>query len=227
MYNAEHQKNHNQTDFNFIFILPKVNTDFIRRARCKQITAVIISVIYLADIKIQILLYRIVQLLYMKQNNHVADIGSEIIIANNKTNNIYNKGNIIYSPINKTPVTPQWRPYSVPTAFKKIAEHCGACCGNASNAVETLCNHLESHAAAFILSMLKTNAAAWCFHSVLDRRLWQHCGVFQSAVGALWARRVHAVKMPCKFCIWSRGLQCILIIKQIIIITLKYIKYLL
>jgi len=42
----------------------------------------------------------------MKQNNHVADIGSEIIIANNKTNNIYNKGNIIYSPINKTPVTP-------------------------------------------------------------------------------------------------------------------------
>jgi len=31
-------------------------------------------------------------------------------------------------------------------------------CGNA---VETPCNRLERHAAAFILSMLKTNAAAW------------------------------------------------------------------
>ena len=45
-------------------------------------------------------------------------------------------------------------------------------CANASNAVETLCNHLERHAAAFILSMLKTNAAAWRFHSVLDSTLW-------------------------------------------------------
>ena len=48
-------------------------------------------------------------------------------------------------------------------------------CGNA---VETLCNRLERHAAAFILSMLKTNAAAWRFHSVLDSTLWQRCGVF-------------------------------------------------
>jgi len=38
----------------------------------------------------------------------------------------------------KTPVTPEWRPYSVPTAFKKIAERRGARCANASNAVETL-----------------------------------------------------------------------------------------
>ena len=38
----------------------------------------------------------------------------------------------------KTPVTPEWRPYSVPTAFKKIAERRGARCGNASNAVQTL-----------------------------------------------------------------------------------------
>jgi len=71
---------------------------------------------------------------------------------------------------------------SVLTAFpqrlKKIAERLGARCGNASNAVETLCNRLERHAAAFTLSMLKTNAAAWCFHSVLDSTLWQRCGVF-------------------------------------------------
>jgi len=47
--------------------------------------------------------------------------------------------------------------------------------------------------------------------------LWQHYGVFKSDVGSLWARRVHAEKTPCKFCIWSRRLQCILIIKQEII----------
>jgi len=34
--------------------------------------------------------------------------------------------------------------------------------------VETLCNRLERHAAAFTLSMLKTNAATWRFHSVLN-----------------------------------------------------------
>jgi len=39
-------------------------------------------------------------------------------------------------------------------------------------------NRLERHAAAFILSMLKTNAAAWRFYSVLDSTLWQGCGVF-------------------------------------------------
>ena len=37
----------------------------------------------------------------------------------------------------KTPVTPEWRPYSVPTALKN-AERRGARCANASNAVQTL-----------------------------------------------------------------------------------------
>ena len=78
----------------------------------------------------------------------------------------------------KTPVTPEWRSYSVPAAFKNIAERRGARCANASNAVETLCNRLERHPAAFTLIMLKTNAAAWRFHSVLDSTLWQRCGVF-------------------------------------------------
>jgi len=55
------------------------------------------------------------------------------------------------------------RPYSVHTAFKKIAERRGARFANASNAVKTLCNRLERRAAAFTLSMLKTNAAAWRF----------------------------------------------------------------
>jgi len=40
-------------------------------------------------------------------------------------------------PTFKTPVTSEWRPYSVPTAFKKIAERRGACCANASNAVQS------------------------------------------------------------------------------------------
>jgi len=71
----------------------------------------------------------------------------------------------------KTPVTPEWRPYSVHTAFKKITERRGSRCANANNAVQTLCNRLERHAAVFILSMLKTNAAAWRFHSVLDSTL--------------------------------------------------------
>jgi len=74
--------------------------------------------------------------------------------------------------LSKTPVTPEWRPYSVPTAFQKLAEPRAARCANASNAMQTLCNRIERHAAAFIFSMLKTNAAAWRFHSVLDSTLW-------------------------------------------------------
>jgi len=42
---------------------------------------------------------------------------------------------------NKTPVTPEWRPYSVPIAFKNIAERRGARCANAGNAVQTLGKH--------------------------------------------------------------------------------------
>jgi len=52
-----------------------------------------------------------------------------------------------------------------------------------ANVVETLCNRIERHAAAFTLSMLKTNAAAWRFHSVLDSTLWQCRG---NAVATLW-----------------------------------------
>jgi len=59
-----------------------------------------------------------------------------------------------------------------------MAERRGARYANASNAVQTLCNRLERHAAAFVLNMLKTNAAVWRFHSVLDSTLWQRCGVF-------------------------------------------------
>ena len=36
------------------------------------------------------------------------------------------------------------------------------------NAVKTLCNRLERHAAAFLLNMLKTNAAACRLHSGSD-----------------------------------------------------------
>jgi len=43
--------------------------------------------------------------------------------------------------IAKTPVAPEWRPYSDPTAFKIIAERRGARCANASNAVQTLWKH--------------------------------------------------------------------------------------
>ena len=46
------------------------------------------------------------------------------------------------------------------------------------NAIETLCNLLERRAAAFILNMLETNAAAWRLHSVLDSTLWQRCVVY-------------------------------------------------
>jgi len=81
----------------------------------------------------------------------------------------------------KTPVTPEWRPYSVPKAFKNLQNaevRAVKRQQRRANAVETLCNRLERHAAAFTLSMLKTNAAAWRFHSVLNSTLWQRCGVF-------------------------------------------------
>jgi len=46
----------------------------------------------------------------------------------------------------------------------------------ATNAVCALCNRIERHAAAFVLTMLKINSAAWRLHSVLDSALWQRCG---------------------------------------------------
>jgi len=64
---------------------------------------------------------------------------------------------------------------------------------NASNAVETLCNRLERHAAAFILSMLKTNAAAWRLHSVLDSMLWGLLERGRRVVGAPRGRCEDAV----------------------------------
>jgi len=70
----------------------------------------------------------------------------------------------------------------------KIAERRGARCANANNAVQTLCNRLERHAAAFILSMLKTNAAAWRFRSVLDSTLCERCGNAMGSSRAPWAR---------------------------------------
>jgi len=62
--------------------------------------------------------------------------------------------------------------------------------------VETLCNRLDRHAAGFILSMLRTNAAAWRFHSVLDSTLWQRSG---NAVGLL-ERRGRVVSVPRALC---------------------------
>jgi len=80
--------------------------------------------------------------------------------------------------------------------FKKIAECRGARCANAYNAVQTLCNRLESHAVAFILSMLKTNAAAWCFHSVLNSTLWQCCGNAVATLLGLLECRGRVVSTP-------------------------------
>ena len=74
----------------------------------------------------------------------------------------WHKVDLDCAQVHKTPVTPEWRPYSVHTAFKNIAERRGVRC---ANAVETLRSRLERHAAAFTLSMLKTNAAAWRFYS--------------------------------------------------------------
>jgi len=57
----------------------------------------------------------------------------------------------------------------------------------------TLCNRRVRHAAEFVLSMLKINAAAWRLHRVLDSALWERYGVFWSAVGASRARYKGAV----------------------------------
>jgi len=58
-------------------------------------------------------------------------------------------------------------------------------CGSLWKRCEDIGNRLERHAAAFILNMLKTNAAAWRLHSVLD-----------SSLLGLLERREHAVNMP-------------------------------
>ena len=89
------------------------------------------------------------------------------------------------------PVKPLSHQSGVLTAFPqrlKNAERRGARCANTNNAVELLCNRLDRHAAAFTLSMLKTNAAAWRFHSVLDSTLWQRYGNAVGSFRAPWAR---------------------------------------
>jgi len=72
-------------------------------------------------------------------------------------------------------------------------------CGNAVQSPSTLwkrCedvgNHLARHAAAFILNMLKTNAALR-LHSVLDSTLWGRCDNAAVFSRAPWARCVRAV----------------------------------
>ena len=80
--------------------------------------------------------------------------------------------------LGKTPVTPEWRPYTVPTAFKKIAERRGARCANASNAVQTprtpcggiYFEHAQNkrHGLAFPQRVRQYAVAM----------LWQRCGVF-------------------------------------------------
>jgi len=59
--------------------------------------------------------------------------------------------------------------------------------------VETLCNCLKRRAAAFILNMLKTNAAAWRLHSVLDSSMWGLPERREHDVGALRARCKYAL----------------------------------
>jgi len=89
---------------------------------------------------------------------------------------------------------PQSHQSGVLTAFPQRltnAERRGARCANASNAVKTLYNRLERHAAAFTLSMLKTNAEAWRFHSTLDSTLW-----------GLLERRGRVVSAPRALAFW-------------------------
>jgi len=56
-----------------------------------------------------------------------------------------------------SPITPEWRPYSAPTALNKIADPRGAV---ASNAVLALRHYVESHAVAIILKMHKGHFTA-------------------------------------------------------------------
>jgi len=87
--------------------------------------------------------------------------------------NIFNGKQSLSEEVSVKPLSHQ---SGVLTAFpqrSKNADRRGAHCAVASNAVCALCNRLERHAAAFVLDMLKTNAAGWRLHSVLDSALWQ------------------------------------------------------
>jgi len=82
----------------------------------------------------------------------------------------------------KTPVTPEWRPYSVPTAFYKIAERRGARCAVTSNAVCALCNGLEHHAAGVCFEHAQNKRRGLAFAQCVRQRaagtLLERCGVF-------------------------------------------------
>jgi len=86
------------------------------------------------------------------------------------------------------------------------------------NAVETLCKRLERHAAAFILSMLKTNAAAWRFHSVLYK-----CLNTKTILLCLVAQKYKKEEiLVCKIVVTS--CQCFLYIKPNVHVVPTYLK---
>jgi len=67
----------------------------------------------------------------------------------------------------KTPVTPEKRPYSVPTAFYKCRSPRSALCSRQQRSVRAV-QSLRTACGAVCFDMLKTNAAGWRLHSVLD-----------------------------------------------------------
>jgi len=82
---------------------------------------------------------------------------------------------IMFQKTTESCIKPLSHQSGVLTAFPQRLKNCRmpryALCKRqqrCANAVETHCNCLERHAAVFILSILKTNAAAWRFHSMLD-----------------------------------------------------------
>ena len=111
--------------------------------------------------------------------------------------------------MNQLMLKPLSRQSGVFTAFPQRSNNC-------TSPRCALCNRIERHVVAFILNMLKINLAGLAFTQRVRQRdvgtLWQRCGVLLSAVGALWAPRVHAVQTPCKSCIWTRRLRFLLII---------------
>jgi len=116
-------------------------------------------------------------------------------------------------------IKPLSHQYGVLTAFPqclKIAERRGARCANASNAVQTLCNRLERHAAAFVLSMLRVRAVntmqqllARCENVTCTRYYWQIWYIFRRFYGDPTARwhGFRTLYKRCGIAVWcDRGL---------------------
>jgi len=86
--------------------------------------------------------------------------------------------------VSTTPVTPEWRPYSVHTAFEKKTERRGARCANLSNAVQTLWKRCAN-----AVQSPRTPCGGVYFEHAQNKRRGlafpQRCGVFLSAVDAL------------------------------------------